>query len=65
MKIDSIQNGIVLDHITAGNAMRLYYDLGLDKLDCSVAMMQNVKSEKMGKKDNKEESLCAHKQFLG
>ena len=51
MKIDSIQNGIVLDHITAGNAMRLYYDLGLDKLDCSVAMMQNVKSEKMGKKD--------------
>lgn len=51
MKIDSIQNGIVLDHITAGNAMRLYYDLGLDKLDCSVAMMQNVKSGKMGKKD--------------
>ena len=51
MKIDSIQNGIVLDHITAGNAMKLYYDLGLDKLDCSVAMMQNVKSEKMGKKD--------------
>ena len=51
MKIDSIQNGIVLDHITAGNAMRLYYDLGLDKLDCSVAMMQNVQSGKMGKKD--------------
>ena len=51
MKIDSIQNGIVLDHITAGNAMKIYYDLGLDKLDCSVAMMQNVKSKKMGKKD--------------
>ncbi|MBR6404463.1 MAG: aspartate carbamoyltransferase regulatory subunit [Eubacterium sp.] len=51
MKIDSIQNGIVLDHITAGNAMKIYYDLGLDKLDCGVAMMQNVKSEKMGKKD--------------
>ena len=50
MKIDSIQNGIVLDHITAGNAMRLYYDLGLDKLDCSVAMMQNVKSEKWEKR---------------
>ena len=32
MKIDSIQNGIVLDHITAGNAMKIYYDLGLDKL---------------------------------
>ena len=51
MKIDSIQNGIVLDHITAGNAMKIYYDLGLDTLDCSVAMMQNVKSQKMGKKD--------------
>lgn len=51
MKIDSIQNGIVLDHITAGNAMKIYYDLGLDNLDCSVAMMQNVKSKKMGKKD--------------
>ena len=51
MKIDSIQNGIVLDHITAGNAMKIYYDLGLDKLDCSVALIQNVKSEKMGKKD--------------
>ena len=51
MKIDSIQNGIVLDHITAGNAMKIYYDLGLDKLDCSVALIQRVKSKKMGKKD--------------
>lgn len=51
MKIDSIQNGVVLDHISAGNGMRLYYDLGLDKLDCSVALIQNVKSRKMGKKD--------------
>ena len=51
MKIDSIQNGIVLDHITAGKAMQIYYDLGLDKLDCSVALIKNVKSKKMGKKD--------------
>ena len=51
MKIDSIQNGIVLDHITAGRAMKIYFDLGLDKLDCSVAIIQNVKSQKMGKKD--------------
>ena len=51
MKIDSIQNGIVLDHITAGKAMQIYYDLGLDKLDCSVALIQRVKSDKMGKKD--------------
>lgn len=51
MKIDSIQNGIVLDHITAGKALQVYRDLGLDKLECSVAILQNVKSSKMGKKD--------------
>ena len=51
MKIDSIQNGVVLDHITAGMALRVYKDLGLDKFDCSIAVLQNVKSNKMGKKD--------------
>ncbi len=51
MKIDSIKNGIVLDHISAGNAMKVYDALGLDKLDCSVAIIKNVKSNKMGKKD--------------
>ncbi|MBQ4082036.1 MAG: aspartate carbamoyltransferase regulatory subunit [Clostridia bacterium] len=51
MKIDSIQNGAVIDHITAGNAMRLYQLLGLDRLDCSVAIIKNVNSGKMGKKD--------------
>lgn len=51
MKIDSIINGIVLDHISAGNAMKVYEALGLDKLDCSVAIIKNVKSNKMGKKD--------------
>lgn len=51
MNIDSIQNGIVLDHITAGEALQIYNDLHLDKLDCSVAIIKNVKSEKMGRKD--------------
>ena len=51
MNIDSIQNGIVLDHITAGKALQIYNDLYLDKLDCSVAIIKNVKSEKMGRKD--------------
>lgn len=51
MKIDSIKNGIVLDHISAGNAMKVYDALSLDKLDCSVAIIKNVKSNKMGKKD--------------
>lgn len=51
MKIDSIQNGIVLDHISAGRAMMVYKYLGLDKLDCSVAIIQNAVSRKMGRKD--------------
>ena len=51
MNIDSIQNGIVLDHITACKALQIYNDLHLDKLDCSVAIIKNVKSEKMGRKD--------------
>lgn len=51
MNIDSINNGIVIDHITAGRGMRLYELLGLDKLDCSVAIIKNVCSSKLGKKD--------------
>ena len=51
MKIDSITNGIVIDHITAGRGMRLYELLGLDELDCSVAIIKNVNSKKLGKKD--------------
>ena len=51
MKIDSIINGIVIDHITAGQGMRIYKLLHLDRLDCSVAIIKNVPSEKMGKKD--------------
>ncbi len=51
MHVDSINNGIVLDHITAGKGMRLYDLLGLDKVDCSIAIIKNVSSKKMGKKD--------------
>lgn len=51
MKIDSIRNGIVLDHITAGTAMKLYSVLELAELDCTIAIIENVKSHKMGKKD--------------
>ena len=51
MNIDSIKNGIVIDHITAGQGMRIYNLLGLDSLDCSVALIKNVSSRKMGKKD--------------
>ncbi len=51
MNIDAIQNGIVIDHITAGRGMKLYELLGLEKLDCSVAIIKNVQSGKLGKKD--------------
>ena len=51
MNIDSIHNGIVLDHITAGRGMEIYKVLGLDKLDCTVAMIKNADSVKKGKKD--------------
>ena len=51
MIIDAISNGIVIDHISAGKAMELYNILGLDKLDCSVALLKNVSSGKLGRKD--------------
>lgn len=51
MIIDAISNGIVIDHITAGRAMDLYNILGLDKLDCTVALLKNVVSNKLGRKD--------------
>ena len=51
MKIDSIKNGYVIDHITAGKGMELYRLLKLDRLSCPVAIIQNVASNKMGRKD--------------
>ena len=51
MNIDSIVNGVVIDHISAGKAMYLYELLGLEKLDCSVAIIKNAQSGRMGKKD--------------
>lgn len=51
MKIDSITNGVVIDHITAGKGMELYHFLHLDSMDCSIALIKNAPSKKMGKKD--------------
>lgn len=51
MNIDTIKNGYVIDHITAGNAIKLYKLLDLEKLDCQVALITNVRSKKSGKKD--------------
>lgn len=51
MIIGQIKDGIVLDHITAGYGMTLYNFLGLDELDCQVALIKNAESVKMGRKD--------------
>lgn len=51
MNIDSINNGVVIDHITTGQGMRLYDLLGLDSLECQVAIIKNAQSRKLGKKD--------------
>ena len=51
MNIDSIKNGMVIDHIKAGKGMSIYQFLKLDELDCSVAIIKNAASRKMGKKD--------------
>lgn len=51
MNIDSIKNGIVIDHIRAKKGMEIYEALKLKDLDCSVAIITNAKSEKMGRKD--------------
>ena len=51
MNIDSIKNGIVIDHIRAKKGMEIYEALKLKDLDCSVAIITNAKSEKMGRTD--------------
>ena len=52
LNIDEIQNGVVIDHITAGTGLALYHMMELEKLDnASVALLQNVRSQKTGKKD--------------
>ncbi|MCR5217009.1 MAG: aspartate carbamoyltransferase regulatory subunit [Lachnospiraceae bacterium] len=51
LNVGELHEGIVLDHIQAGKSMDIYYNLGLDKLDCCVAIIKNARSNKMGKKD--------------
>ena len=50
LNIDSLEKGLVIDHIEAGRSMEIYRVLELDKLDCSVAIIKNARSNKMGKK---------------
>lgn len=51
LNVGKIEEGFVLDHIKAGDSLAIYHHLQLDKLDCTVAIIKNAKSNKMGKKD--------------
>ena len=51
LNIGGLNQGVVIDHIKAGHAMQIYHYLNLEKLDCSVAIIKNAKSNKTGKKD--------------
>ena len=51
LNVGALREGYLLDHIKAGKAMTIYHDLKLDKLDCTVAIIKNARSQKMGKKD--------------
>ncbi len=51
LEIGGLNEGYVIDHIRAGGAMEIYNYLGLERLDCSVAIIKNARSNKMGKKD--------------
>ncbi len=51
LNIGGLNQGVVIDHIQAGYGMKIYNYLNLEKLDCSVAIIKNAKSNKMGKKD--------------
>ena len=51
LNVGALREGYVLDHIKAGKAMTIYHDLKLDKLDCTVAIIKNARSSKLGRKD--------------
>ena len=67
LNVGALREGYVLDHIKAGKAMTIYHDLKLDKLDCTVAIIKNARSNKMGKKDIikviKDEKIVAKKEL--
>jgi aspartate carbamoyltransferase regulatory subunit len=51
LNIDQIKNGIVIDHIKAGQGIRIFSWLGLDSASYTVAFVLNANSGRMGKKD--------------
>ena len=64
LNVGALHEGFVLDHIKAGKAMTIYHDLKLDKLDCTVAIIKNAKSNKMGVKDIIKDEKIVEKRIL-
>ena len=64
LNVGALREGYVLDHIKAGKAMTIYHDLKLDKLDCTVAIIKNARSNKMGKKDIIKTHAEAHSESV-
>ena len=64
LNVGALHEGFVLDHIKAGKAMTIYHDLKLDKLDCTVAIIKNAKSNKMGVKDIIKDEKIVEKRVL-
>ncbi|MBR2461857.1 MAG: aspartate carbamoyltransferase regulatory subunit [Spirochaetaceae bacterium] len=51
LSVNTIKNGLVIDHIRSGCGPRIFSWLGLDKANFRVALIMNVPSRKLGKKD--------------
>ena len=64
LNVGALHEGFVLDHIKAGKAMTIYHDLKLDKLDCTVAIIKNARSNKMGVKDIIKDEKIVEKRIL-
>ena len=61
LNVGQLNEGVVLDHIEAGKSMSIYHYLKLDQLDCCVAIIKNARSNKMGKKDRRQEKAAPSK----
>ena len=65
LKVESIKKGIVIDHIRSGLGYQIFTDLKLDQVDYTTALIRNVPSKKLGKKDLiKIDNVVAHSESI-
>ncbi|MFT9493762.1 aspartate carbamoyltransferase regulatory subunit [Anaerosolibacter sp.] len=67
LEVASIKRGIVLDHISSGNGLKIFNKLMLDQVDFPVVLLMNVSSKDMKRKDiiKIENSIDIDLDFLG